>query len=223
MPYHFHLQLCYYSDSALISSLAYFLHLPSNSLLFIFFCLFHSRYFIHSSFYSLNYLLGHCREQVLPLCNNFMLIYHVHLIKELYTQLVVVCSNLVTSSVLVLYPFTLCPSCKPTFYKASIVIVLLIHFFIHYFHPNTFSIINGLISLHSIHSHFRFSSPFNQVHWEPVLALQKCVWTGDLENTNFGISAIYWENFILRCGAIYFVKSKCPRHLLATFSTKAFD
>jgi hypothetical protein len=36
-----------------------------------------------------------------------MNIYHVHLIKELYKQLVVVCSYLVASSVLVLYPFTL--------------------------------------------------------------------------------------------------------------------
>ena len=38
---------------------------------------------------------------------NYMNIYHVNLIKELYKQLVVWCSNFVTSSVLVLYPFTL--------------------------------------------------------------------------------------------------------------------
>ena len=37
--FHFHLQLCYSSDSTLISSLASFLHLPSNSLLFIYFFL----------------------------------------------------------------------------------------------------------------------------------------------------------------------------------------
>ena len=68
--FHFHLQLCYSSDNTLISSLASFLHLTSNSLLFIFFpWLFHSHYFIHSTFYSLNYLLGNCR--VLQSCHSF--------------------------------------------------------------------------------------------------------------------------------------------------------
>lgn len=116
-------------------------------------------------------------------------------------------------------------------------------FFIRYFHLNTSYIISnilplGLKSLHSIHNHFCFSTPLNSPfhlilsteypfkkpgvlkfalaygYGEVALKTKKC-WVQRHLLRKFHTKMRYL--FCCKC------KSKCPHHLLATFSTKTFD